>query len=60
MALWILAAMQYSDDFNFARCHMVKQGMAFYGETSDIQNLLEALLKQPEDIDPLLPWNFKL
>ncbi len=36
MALWILTAMQYSDDFNPVRCHTVKQGMAFYGQTSDV------------------------
>ena len=37
MALWILAAMQYTDDFNPVRGHTVKQGMAFYREASGVR-----------------------
>lgn len=36
MALWILTVMQYTDDFNPVRCRTVKQGMAFYGKTSEV------------------------
>ena len=43
MTLWILAAMQYTDDFNPVSGHTVKQGMALYREASDIGQKLWAL-----------------
>lgn len=43
MALRVLAAMQYKDDFNPVGDHTVKQGMVFYREASGICQEIGAL-----------------
>ena len=43
MPLWILAAMQDTDDFNSVRGHTVKQGVAFYREAPGARQELWAL-----------------
>lgn len=43
MTMWVLAAMQYTDDFNPVSGYTVKQGMAFNREASHIGQELGAL-----------------
>lgn len=43
MALWILAAMQYTDYFNSVGGYTVKQGVAFDGDASGVRQEFGAL-----------------